>query len=104
MRLRYGGSQYRVQPSPAWPWVPRPGSTLRGWGQRSGSPARVQPPPKPGGGCAPARAGGAEACWERGCVMNPESRRGEASSLAVKCAQPLNKKHFILFSNCIISA
>lgn len=72
-------------------WV----SPAQGWGRCDSSPAWIP---------LLARAGGAEMCWEQGRVMHPESRRGEAGSLAVKCAQPLNKKHFILFSNCIISA
>lgn len=50
-----------------------------------------------------ARAGGAEAPGA-GLRNEPRVPAGRGELLAVKCAQALNKKHFILFSNCIISA
>lgn len=50
-----------------------------------------------------AGAGGAEAPGA-GLRNEPRVPAGRGELLAVKCAQALNKKHFILFSNCIISA
>lgn len=41
---------------------------------------------------------------ESGLRNEPRVPAGRGELLAVKCVQALNKKHFILLSNCIISA
>lgn len=92
LRLRYGAVTHPLHRCGCFdPWPPL------GDRDRDGDKGRVAAPimENPGAGHAPG---------ELRLRNEPRVPAGRGELLAVKCAQALNKKHFILFSNCIISA
>lgn len=94
LRLRYGERRCH-HPSPA-----PTGPPIRDR-DRNGDKVGVAAPimENPGAGHVPG-----EPRLRVGLRNEPRVPAGRGELLAVKCAQALNKKHFILFSNCIISA